>query len=246
MVATLYKSGKLVVQGRGATLFAARFLGVEANPEPEAATSSRDVAVTGSDETGKGDYFGPLVVVALRLPAGVVLGSEITDSKKLSDEACARLGPALAERFEHAIERLDPPDYNRTHAREKNLNPMLADLHARAIRRVAEDGERVVVDRFANERLVASRLEGLDVDLVQMPRAESAEPAVAAASILARHAFVEALDELSARFAVDLHKGAGTPTDAAARAFVELHGREALGEVAKLHFKNTAKLDGSA
>jgi ribonuclease HIII len=166
----------------------------------------------------------------------------VTDSKKLSDDACRRLGPALMGRFEHAIERLDPPAYNVEHARQKNLNPMLADLHGRAIRQVAEAGDRVVVDRFANERLVAGRLAGLDVELIQTPRAESLEPAVAAASVIARHVFLEALAELSEAFALDLHKGAGAPTDHAARAFVALHGRERLGEVAKLHFKNTDKL----
>ena len=264
VIATLYRSGKLVVQGASAELFRDRFLGgaVESKSGAgKAAGKGRAGAAParagegpvarddeqpqiGSDETGKGDYFGPLVVVAVKLAPGQrreLLGSGVMDSKRIDDSTIRRMAPALMERYAHAIERLDPPDYNREHARVKNLNPMLADLHAAAIRRLAEPGAHVLVDRFAKESLVASRLEDLDIVLDQFPRAE-ADPAVAAASIIARHVFLEGLRELSEEYAVDLRKGAGLPTDKAGRAFLRLHGVEALGQVAKLHFKNTQKI----
>jgi len=255
VVATLYRSGKLVVQGSGATLFAGRYLpedltaaspGKSAPAPDDAALIDPTRPVVGSDETGKGDYFGPLVVVALRLEPGdraALAQGGVTDSKALSDTRVRVLGPALMERFPHAVERLDPPEYNREHARLGNLNPLLADLHARAIRAVAHEGDQVLVDRFASESLVAGRLADAKVDLIQRTRAER-EVAVAAASVVARFVFLEALQELSEAHAVELRKGAGDPTDAAARAFVELHGFEALGRVAKLHFKNTGKLRG--
>ena len=269
VVATLYRSGKLVVQGGATTVFQARYLegttpsgsgasgrsrkarrGTDDVSPPSGGPVPRDdeQPQIGSDETGKGDYFGPLVVVAVKLAPGQrqeLASSGVTDSKKLDDARIARMAPALMERYEHAIERLDPPDYNAVHAKVKNLNPMLAELHARAIRRLAEPGAHVLVDRFAREELVESRLEDLDLLIDQEPRAE-ADPAVAAASIIARHVFVTALHELSEEYAVDLHKGAGGPTDRAGRAFVALHGHAALGSVAKLHFKNTQKLAGRA
>jgi len=261
VVATLYRSGKLVVQGSARELFRDRFLGAGGHSAPGAAGAAarpkhadpgqsgpvpRDdqQPQIGSDETGKGDYFGPLVVAAVKLAPGQrveLAQSGVMDSKRLEDAAIARMAPALMQRYEHAIERLDPPAYNTLHARVKNLNPMLADLHARAIRRLAEPGAHVLVDRFARPDLVESRLEELDLLIDQVPRAE-ADPAVAAASIIARYVFVRALRELSDEFAVDLHKGAGAPTDRAGRAFVRLHGHAALERVAKLHFKNTAKL----
>ena len=256
VVATLYRSGKLVVQGDGATLFAGRFLpegaADAARPKKAAPAASEAAlvdttrAVVGSDETGKGDYFGPLVVVALRLePADreALAGGGVTDSKALSDQRVAILGPALMERYPHHVERLDPPDYNREHARQGNLNPLLADLHARAIRAVARPGDQVLVDRFAAERLVAERLADASIELIQRTKAER-EVAVAAASVVARFVFLEGLKELSEACAVELRKGAGAPTDEAARAYVELHGFEALGRVAKLHFKNTGKIRG--
>jgi len=154
------------------------------------------------------------------------------------------LAPALEQRYACASEVLAPPNYNAEHARYKNLNPLLAELHARCIRRLARPGLLVLVDKFANEKLVASRLEDLDLELHQRTRAER-EPVVAAASVIARNLFLEGLKKLSDESAVDLHKGAGEPTDRSAREFVKLHGREALARVAKLHFKNTQKIRGN-
>ncbi|MBI5364241.1 MAG: ribonuclease HIII, partial [Planctomycetes bacterium] len=89
--------------------------------------------------------------------------------------------------------------------------------------------------------LLQRRLKGLDIALEQRVRAESGI-AVAAASIIAREEFLTALHELSEEAAVELRKGAGDPADAAARRYVAIHGREALSDVAKVHFKNTQKL----
>ncbi|MBL8863598.1 MAG: ribonuclease HIII [Planctomycetes bacterium] len=253
-VATLYASGKLVVQAAEPEVFAERWLRAAIPPPRDAATVTEQTPtvqsrpatagpVVGSDEVGKGDYFGPLVVCAVRLEPGQsqeIERSGVRDSKTLSDEQCLRLGGALRARYAAAVERLDPRDYNRVYVPGK-LNELLADLHAKALARLAQPGDRVVVDRFANERLLQTRLKGLPIRLEQRTRAES-EPAVAAASVIAREEFLLALRELSAEHAVDLRKGAGSPVDQAARRFVTLHGIEALANVAKLHFKNTQKL----
>jgi ribonuclease HIII len=248
VVATLYRSGKLVVQGSEVELFARRYLD-ELSPERGASAAPGPIAVgarplIGSDEAGKGDYFGPLVVAAVRADPGQraeLARSGVADSKTLSDERVRVLAPALEQRYPCAFEALDPPEYNREHARHKSLNPLLAELHARCIRRLARAGDLVLVDKFAHESLVAGRLVGLPIELRQETRAER-EPVVAAASVIARARFLDGLRRLSEECAVDLHKGAGDPTDRAAREYVALHGREALGRVAKLHFKNTSKI----
>ena len=260
LVVTLYKSGKLVLQGADPEGFAARFLegvpcpepalGPEARARQGAACATGTVVTTvGTDESGKGDYFGPLVVAGVRLTpelAAALGGGEVRDCKLLGDGSVMRIGAALRARVPYAIRRLDPPDYNLAHARLKNLNPLLAELHAEVIRELAEPGVRVVVDQFANPRLVAGALGELDVDLVQKTRAESSELSVAAASILARQEFLAALKDLSATWGVDLAKGAGAPTDSAGRRFVVAHGAAQLGQVAKLHFKNTLKIGAGA
>jgi ribonuclease HIII len=248
VVATLYESGKLVVQGAGARAFAERFLGDAGDTGAPAAARAGGLSsapLVGSDECGKGDYFGPLVVAAVRLAPeesqALAAGGVVRDSKQMGDGSALRVGAALRARFAHAVERLDPPEYNRRHPGKGGLNHLLAELHAAAIRRVARPGDRVLVDQFADRALMERALAGSGLELHQRHRAES-ELAVAAASIIAREEFLSALRRLSEEHAVDLAKGAGEPTDESAARFVALHGFDRLAAVAKLHFKNTAKL----
>ena len=257
VVATLYRSGKLVVQGRAPGLFVDRFVGEGAGgaapriapPARSACGAMRALEVTtvGSDETGKGDYFGPLVVVAVRLEpeqAAALVSTGVMDSKQVLDAKALQLAAAMrASGLPHAVRRLDPVDYNALHDRVGNVNELLADLHAAAIRELASPGMRVVIDRFAREELMERRLRGLGVELEQRPRAED-DPAVAAASVLARSEFLLALKELGQEIGHVLPKGAGTPVDVAAREIVRAEGTEALARVAKLHFKNTRKIGG--
>jgi ribonuclease HIII len=252
VVATFYESGKLVVQGAAPELFVERWIGAAAAVAPKAPShrelhppDAGDEAIIGSDECGKGDYFGPLVVAAVRLEAGEAAklrASGARDSKELSDEQCLRMGAALRGLFSHAIVRVDPPRYNQIYVQGK-LNDLLGTLHAEAITQLARPGIHVLIDQFANATLMQRKLAKLDVRLEQRTRAES-NPAVAAASILAREQFLLGLKELSEEAAVDLHKGAGAPVDVSAEKYVALHGREGLAKVAKLHFKNTLKIRG--
>ncbi|MBL8803842.1 MAG: ribonuclease HIII [Planctomycetes bacterium] len=257
VVVTHYESGKFVVQGEHPEHFLEQFLGLQAGGDAPAGTRGKpaprgdasapqgaEVTTIGGDESGKGDYFGPLVVAAVKLTPELsrkLENGEVRDCKLMNDESVLRVGAALRANVPHAIARLDPPAYNAEHARVKNLNPMLAALHAKAVRELAEPGVRVVIDQFANESLLRKALAGADIQLEQRHRGEE-ELAVAAASVIAREQFLVALHELSEEFAIDLAKGAGSPVDSAARRFVALHGVDKLGAVAKLHFKNTQKL----
>jgi len=249
LVATLYLSGKLVVQGEEAALFIQRFTQAKPLERPIAAAADNhadllDREIVGSDECGKGDYFGPLVVASVRLKPEQMQElkqSQVRDSKTLSDEQCLRLGAALRARYPFAIEALEPEHYNTTYQRPGQLNPMLADLHAKAVGRLAQPGMRVLIDKFADEKLLKERLASAHVELHQRVRSES-HPAVAAASIIAREHFLTRLGELGEENGCDLAKGAGAPADQAARRFVQLHGRAGLARVAKLHFKNTGKI----
>lgn len=246
VVATLYLSGKLVVQGADPEVFLARWTDAVA-PEPPAervGLAPITGEMIGSDETGKGDFFGPLVVAAVRVDAEVareLVEWGVTDSKALSDARALKLGVLLRAKVAYSVQRLDPEPYNARYAEYGTLNPLLADMHAEAIRALAKPGVRVLVDQFANARVMQKALRGLDVKLEQAHRAER-NVAVAAASVIARQEFLLALRELSEEHGVTLHKGAGSPTDRAGAAFVRQHGFDALGRVAKLHFKNTQKV----
>ena len=143
---------------------------------------------------------------------------------------------------------LDPPDYNARHARLRNVNLVLAELHAQAIAPLlaAHPQATVVVDKFADDALVARALKAAGArprELVQVTRGER-HPVVAAASILARAAFLDGMRRLSADCATDLHKGAGQPVDECAQRVFDIGGRDLLGKVAKLHFQNTRRIRG--
>ncbi|MEM6673988.1 MAG: ribonuclease HIII [Planctomycetota bacterium] len=260
VVATLYTSGKFVVQGSDPDAFVARWTDLEAGSgdgAPSARESRKSAArghddpvleleppVTGSDEAGKGDYFGPLVVAAVRADAGTLTRLAewgVADSKTLTDGRALRLGAMLRDHVEHAVRRVDPNEYNALYPTYPALNPFLADLHAEVIGELARPGENVVVDQFERRGLVRERLGPLRVRLTEVPRAER-HAAVAAASILARQEFLIGLKELSEDFGVDLRKGAGAPTDAAGVELVRDQGEDALRGAAKLHFKNTQKI----
>ena len=245
LVVTLYRSGKVVVQGRDARAFGARLTGVAPPPERAAAA---DPETIGTDESGKGDYFGPLVVAAVyanRKQRLEMARGEVRDSKTLSDETIRRLAAAVRKTLPNTVVSLSPDEYNRVYEKVGNVNRVLASLHAEAILRVSRRVKcrRVLTDEFGDPSLVRGAL-GKAADrfeLHQRPRAEE-DPAVAAASILARDAFVTALRRLSGEFAVDLPKGAGEDVDEAARRFLRIHGAKALPRVAKVHFKTTQKL----
>lgn len=258
-VLTCYESGKVVVQGNGAQMLAARFLGNEdAVPVVEEALPEDIVATRlGSDEVGKGDYFGPLIIVAayvdpVHLPEMRQLG--VTDSKKLGDDRIRRLAGMLSEFIDHVVLTLEPEAYNARYAVVRNVNRLLAEMHAKALSELLQrhPSEGVVVDRFGDERDMLDAFADLGIR-TRGPRYPNAlrvhqvvqgerHPAVAAASIIARARFLAGLQQCVEACASDLPKGAGEVVDNAARRVVAIGGRELLGKVAKLHFRNTQRV----
>jgi ribonuclease HIII len=242
---TCYDSGKLVVQGAGTELFVRAILGetVVASTQLEL-----DEPVIGTDESGKGDYFGPLVVAAAyAAPEHQELLKQlhVRDSKQVSDQMILRTETALKNALPHAVWVLMPEQYNDRYRREPNLNAILGTGHATCIERVLEqrDCRKVVSDKFGDERYIRGALgaRGNKVDLVQRTHAEN-HPAVAAASFLARAEFLHQLKSLEEITTCELPRGASDRVVAAAREILNLQGEGTLARVAKLHFKITERL----
>jgi len=210
-------------------------------PEPE----QLGLPHIGTDESGKGDYFGPLVVAAAyaddlaltRLPeAGV------RDAKRVATSTLWRLEKAVKQicpAFEVVL--ISPARYNELHAKMRNLNRLLAWAHARAIENLLDrvSCDLAVADQFGDESYLERSLmeRGRKIRLLQRVRAES-DPAVAAASVLARAAFLRALERLSGEIGLELPRGA-THVVPAARGVVAKGGEQLLRRVAKIHFKTT-------
>jgi ribonuclease HIII len=200
----------------------------------------------GIDESGKGDYFGPLVIAAVFVDAttqGELKLMEVRDSKKISDGRILELAPDIKTICPHSVIAIGPQKYNELYAKIKNLNRLLAWGHAKALETLLERGvtcERAISDQFGDERLILNALQekGRKIVLEQRTKAES-DLAVAAASILARAEFLIRLKRLSQEVGTTLPKGASPTVELAAKMIVKKHGQERLGSVAKLHFKTT-------
>jgi ribonuclease HIII len=196
----------------------------------------------GVDESGKGDYFGPLVIAACFVgPEHLAELDGVKDSKKLTDKQSLAIASRIRAVCPHEVNSIGPAKYNELYENFRNLNKLLAWGHARAIENVLEQRpcELVISDQFADPAGLKRQLfeKGRQVTLESRVRAE-ADIAVAAASILARAGFLKRLERLSEEFGIELPKGA-TNVIPTAKRFVEKHGREKLREVAKLHFKTT-------
>ena len=200
----------------------------------------------GIDESGKGDYFGPLVIAAVFVDAttqGELRLMEVRDSKKISDGRVLEMAPDIKTICPHSVIAIGPQKYNELYAKIKNLNRLLAWGHAKALETLLERGitcERAISDQFGDERLILSALQekGKKIVLEQRTKAES-DLAVAAASVLARAEFLLRLKRLSSEVGTTLPKGASPAVELAAKMIIKKHGQERLGSVAKLHFKTT-------
>ncbi len=254
-----YDSGKLVVQGKGTQEF------IEFVLEPEVLKQARlgyeailnpDLLLPriGVDESGKGDFFGPMCVAGVYVnesvinawkDAGVRDSKNISSDKKISDLAkLIRETPGCVT----SVVPIGNEAYNRLYAKMKSVNTVLAWGHARVIEnlmgqrhRMNPPPVRAISDQFASSKSVIEKALmslGKELELVQRHKAEE-DLAVAAASILARDEFVKRLAALGKPFALELPKGAGTNVDAVAREFVSEHGPDALAKVAKMHFRTS-------
>jgi ribonuclease HIII len=259
-----YESGKLVLQGKGTQEFVefvlepeilkeAR-LGYEAILNPELL-----IPRLGVDESGKGDFFGPLCVAGAYVNEKVIKAWEdagIRDSKNISSDAKIRELAELIRDTPGCVTSVVPignEAYNRLYSKMRSVNELLAWGHARVIEnlmgqrhRMVPPPVRAISDQFAYKKeTVAKALMtlGREVELVQRHKAES-DIAVAAASILARNEFVTRLGAMEKQFQMVFPKGASAAVDKAAKEFFDRFGADGLKKVAKMHFRTALRAQG--
>lgn len=237
------KGSKIVLQGNeNSSLYSIvkqEAYGEESLFEPASAEIAEPAEYIGSDESGKGDIFGPLVVASVYINPKFkekLSKLDIKDSKLLSDDKIMVLAKEIKNILgnEFQIIRLTPPEYNETYASFGNLNLLLAKLHFEAVKSLIKETETsiILIDKFADEKLVLNHFNGLpgNREIIQVPRAEK-YLAVAAASILARNEFVNWFYENE----LNLPKGASLSTQAV---FKEIKSKGVdMSKYAKMHFK---------
>ncbi|MCK4588954.1 MAG: ribonuclease HIII [Nanoarchaeota archaeon] len=204
----------------------------------------------GIDESGKGDYFGPLAV------AGVYVDTEakieqlrsigVRDCKKIPDSRVMLMAKRIGQICDHEVVFILPPKYNELYSRMANLNEILAWAHAQSLEQLLtrnQECDIAISDQFAWKDILINKLKqrGKKIQVIQRPKAEE-NIAVAAASILARAKFLDVLSDMKRRFKHDFSKGCNDRVKGEAVDFLKKGGD--LKDIAKIHFKTTKEVIG--
>ena len=254
-----YKSGKLVIQGRGTEAFVRDYLEAQITGSPQLGYEEVNhpdwfEPHGGLDEAGKGDLFGPLVSCCVLADGDMVRGwlkAGVKDSKALGEGTIFKLEKVILNTPGVVVKRTQAnmSRYNELMAKPRaNLNRLLAWYHARGLQEALRQRQVpwALVDQFSEQPLTQRQMakDGFkDFDLRMRTKAES-DPVVAAASICARAEFVRQMQKLSEDYGEPLKLGAGAAVKAQAVALVAKLGPEALGRFAKLHFRTAKEVLG--
>jgi len=204
----------------------------------------------GTDESGKGDYFGPLVIAGVFINPKMseeLIKLGVRDSKTLSDRAIKDLSLEIKKPIGKGFNVIviTPDKYNELHIKMGNVNRILGWAHAKVLENILEEceAETAISDKFGNEKLILNALQekGRNLNLYQTTKAER-YTAVAAASILARDVVVRWFEINSSKLGFTLPKGASPAVEAAAQKIIRMFGEEYLRKIAKIHFKTSQKV----
>jgi ribonuclease HIII len=256
-VAVYEKGPKVLVQGRGVEEFVQfelepKILGEAKLGYEEVHSPEMFEPHFGVDESGKGDFFGPLVISGVYVDRGIgrkLLDGGVVDSKRISSDARIRmLADTIRKTSQGLVETvlIGPAKYNELYEKFGNLNRLLGWGHARVIENLLARKPgcpRSLSDQFADARVIKESLmrHGRNIALEQRPRAES-DIAVAAASIIAREGFINWLERKGKELGMRLERGVSPGVKETAKKLVELNGPQVLREVAKVHFRTAHEI----
>src|SRR6516164_2231394 len=256
-IAVYEKGPKVLAQGKGVEEFVQfelepKILGEAKLGYEEVHTPEMFDPHFGVDESGKGDFFGPLVIAGVYVDRGIarkLLDAGVVDSKRISSDARIRsLADTIRKTSQGLVETvlIGPTKYNELYEKFDNLNRLLGWGHARVIENLLTRKPgcpRSLSDQFADARVIKDSLmrQGRNVMLEQRPRAAS-DIAVAAASIIAREGFINWLERKGKEVGMRLERGVSSGVKETAKKLVEMSGPQALREVAKVHFRTAHEI----
>ncbi len=266
-VVTLYESGKVVFQGVSADVDAQFWKETEKiltgsypeekdkkkKEEPVDNTDYYFISSIGSDEVGKGDYFGPIIVTASYVNKSDITFLEelgVKDSKKITDEKILKIAPTIINKIPHSTIILSNEEFNSYVKKGYNMNKINSMLHNRAILSLLKQDnysyDMVVMDQFTPARNYFGYLKDIGDNIFRKitftTKAEDKCLSVACSSIISRYTFMKEMDRISKSIDKVLPLGAGVLVDEAGKDIVNKHGKEILNKIAKVSFKNTEKI----
>lgn len=262
---TAYRSGKVMFQGQTGEQEAEKWSSLTAPNSPVSKTNHArkktnvpegiaSMSVIGSDEVGTGDYFGPITVVAAYVKKEhlqLVKELGVKDSKELNDTKICEIAKDLIKTIPYSLLILHNEKYNELQQQSRmSQGKMKALLHNKAILHVLnkidpERPEAILIDQFAEKDVYYKHIQGQKMiqreNVYFSTKAEGIHLSVAAASIIARYAFLQQMEKLSKEAGFPIPKGAGSQVDVAAAKLIKTKGKDALPHFVKLHFANTEK-----
>jgi len=265
-IITLYESGKVMFQGISADIDANMWKDLESSinkrdidselAEKEAKKKEEEkdyrfinVPTIGSDETGTGDFFGPVVVVAAfvgKEHMNLLYDLGVKDSKKIKDDKILEIAPRMMKEIPYASYILSNKEYN---DKPTNMNKIKAILHNKVLIDMVKKGfeyKYIVVDQFCHPRNYFTYLKDVSEKVTKITFTTKAEDkclSVAAASIISRYIFIKEFQKLGDSLKIFLQKGAGQLVDEQAAEIIRRYGRDKLYNIAKLNFKNMDKIE---
>jgi ribonuclease HIII len=204
----------------------------------------------GTDESGKGDFFGPLVTAGVYADENIrkkLLAVGVKDSKMLSTSAIISIDEKIKaiHGIKYNIVVINPEKYNILYDKFKNLNRLLGWAHARVLENIlaVQDSPAAISDKFGDERFIIASLQakGKNLNLLQYHKAEK-YTAVAAASILARRRMLSWFEIQNNKYGFMIPKGSSGLVEQAAKKIKTEYGIEELDQLIKKHFKTSQKL----
>ncbi|SFQ46971.1 ribonuclease HIII [Psychrobacillus psychrotolerans] len=256
---TIYKSGKVMFQGNGSTREASLWGTSSTKTTTTGAKGDllppnfATLSVLGSDETGTGDYFGPITVAACFVSSEqveLVKALGVKDSKMLTDDIMRKMAPDLMATLTHSVLVLKNEKYNDIQSRGSSQGKIKALMHNQALKHVLKkmDSEKpayILIDQFAERGIyynhIKTEKEIVRENVLFSTKAEQLHVSVAAASIIARYAFLKEMDRLTEIAGTTIPKGASAKVDEIAAKIYLKHGEEFLKSITKWHFANTGK-----
>ncbi|PZX07005.1 ribonuclease HIII [Psychrobacillus insolitus] len=259
---TIYRSNKVMFQGNGASREASLW-GTANNSVDKVVSGATKgdtlppnfatLSVVGSDETGTGDYFGPITVAACFVredQVQLVKELGVKDSKMLTDDIMRKMAPDLMATLTHSVLVLKNEKYNDIQSRGSSQGKIKALMHNQALMHVLkkmapEKPAFILIDQFAERGIYYNHVKAekqiIRENVLFSTKAEQLHVAVAAASIIARYAFLKEMDRLSEIAHTTIPKGASAKVDEIAARIYLKHGEDFLKSITKWHFANTQK-----
>lgn len=227
-------------------------------PVTEAGSSTEEknyysLSHIGCDETGSGDFFGPLCVVACYIDErdyDWLMSLNIRDPKLMTPQEVVDIAREIKDRLVYSLLILDNSHYNQMAAAGHNLANIKAKLYNQAVtnvmQKVAMKIDKKVVNQFVSPKTYYNYLKNEVIvvkDLSFEQKGEEQYLAIMCSSILSKYAFYQYFNNMSRSLKMKLPRGnTSSVVDHVAITIAQKYGKKMLLKVTKTNMTNYKRI----